>query len=75
MIFGDEERERFEKESESWLCKKNSLMKIIVRLGIIVILLVGIEELLIIYVILSLENLILRLWCFITLVGMIAIYL
>ena len=54
---------------------ENSLMIKIVRLGIIAILLVGIEELLIRYVILSIENLILHLWCFITLVGMIAIYL
>ena len=45
------------------------------RLETIVILLAGIEELRTTSVILSIENLILRLWCFITLVGMIATYL
>ena len=41
----------------------------------IAILLVGVEELLIKYAISCIENLILCLWCFITLVVMIATYL
>ena len=49
------------------------IIKEIKKLEIIVILLVGIEEPHIIYVILNIENLILLLWCFITLVGMITL--
>ena len=50
---------------------RNSMMRML-RLETIVILLAGIEELRTTRVILSIENLILRLWRFITLVGMIA---
>ena len=53
--------------------KKSS--KMMIRSEIIVILLVDIEELHTTNVILTIENLILRLWCFITLVGMIVTYL
>ena len=53
--------------------KKN--LKMIIRSETIVILLVDIEELHTTNVILTIKNLILRLWCFITLVGMIATYL
>ena len=82
MIFGEEERKQYEKENICWICKekfddipnKNGYKKI-KKLGIIVILLVSIEELHITYVILNIKSLILRLWYFIILVGMIVIYL
>ena len=58
-------------------CVRKNLLMIskIIRLEIIAILLVGIVVPHTTYVILSIENLILRLWCFITLEGMIATYL
>ena len=71
MIFGDLTR-----KLNVGYVRKNLLMTLkMVRLETIIILLVGIEELHTTYVILSIKNLILRLWCSITLVVMIAIYL
>ena len=72
MIFGREEKERFDKETKCWICKEKFIM---IRLETIAILQVGIEELHTTCVILSIGNLSLRLWFFITLVGMIATYL
>ena len=67
MIFSKEEAERFNKETRCWICNENSLVMLkIARLETIAILLVVIEVLLIKYAISSIENLILRLWCFIT---------
>ena len=75
MIFGNEEAERFNKETRCWIYNEKSTGDVkIARLEIIAILLVDIEELLIKYAISSIENLILRPWCFITSVGMIATY-
>ena len=76
LIFGKEEKERFDKETEGWICKGkfDDDVKKMVRLETIVILLVGIEAPHTTHVILSIENLILHLWCFLTLVGMIATY-
>ena len=75
MIFRKKEKERFDEETKCWICNGNSLMTLkIIRLEIIAILLVGIEELLIKYAISCIENLILHLWCFITLVAIIATY-
>ena len=82
MIFGKKEKKKKKKKNMKrkiyvGYVKENSIMMIIKikRLGIIVILLVGIEELHIAYVILNIENQILHLWYFIILVGMIVIYL
>ena len=82
MIFGEEERKQYEKENICWICKEEfddmpneNGYKKIKKLGIIVILLVSIEELHITYVILNIENQILRLWYFIILMAMIVIYL
>ena len=77
IIFKDKEREQYIKETKCWICKgefddKDKNKK---RLNIIVILLVDIQELRTTNVILIIENLILRPWYFIILVGMIAIYL
>ena len=75
-VFGKEEKERFDKETKCWICNREFDDDVkMVRLETIVILLAGIEELHTTHVILSIENLILRLWCFITLVSMIATYL
>ena len=84
MIFGKEEKERFDKETKCWICNKElqgikswicneGIENIMVR--VIVILLVGIEEPHATRVILTIKNLILRPWCFITLVVTIVIYL
>ena len=75
MIFG--KKKYMKRKIYVGYVKENSMMMIIKikRLGIIVILLVGIEELHIAYVILNIENKILHLWYFIILVGMIVIYL
>ena len=76
MIFGKEEKERFDKETKCWICKEKFTNDIkIYKVRDIVIVLVGIEVPHTTHVILSIENLILRLWCSITLVGMIATYL
>ena len=79
IIFGEKEKEKknMKRKLDVGYVKENSIMMMfkIKRLRIIVILLVGIGELHITYVILSIENLILHLWYFIILVGMIAIYL
>ena len=76
MIFEKKEKERFDKELNVGYVRKNLLMILkIIRLETSVILLVGIEVLHPTRVILSIENLILRLWCSITLVVMIATYL
>ena len=68
MVFGKKEEQRFYEETKCWICNEEFN-------GDIVILLVGIEELHTTNVILTIKNLNLRPWCFITLVGMIAIYL
>ena len=73
MIFGKEEKERFDKETKCWICNEEFDDDVKVRDHCH--LLAGIEELHTTPVILSIENLILRLWCFITLAGMIATYL
>ena len=75
MIFGETERERFDKETKCLICKRefNDDVKNYKDRDHS-ILLAGIEELHTNYVILSIENLILHLWCFITLVAMIATY-
>ena len=87
MMIGKKEKGRFdnsEKKKKSDLTRKlnvgyvteNSMVMLkMVRSETIVILPVGIEEPHTTYVILSIEKLILHLWCFITLVGMIATYL
>ena len=69
IIFGEKERKRFVKETKCGICngKFDGNVKI-------AILLVGIVEPLIRYVISCIENLILHLWCFITSVGKIATY-
>ena len=69
MIF---EKKKKKRKLNVGYVTENSMM--MVRLETIVILLVGIEEPRTTYVILSIENLTLRLWCFITLVGMIVTY-
>ena len=82
MLFGEKERKQHEKENICWIFddipNENGYKKI-KKFGIIVILLVSIEELHITYVILNIkkffENPILHLWYFIILVGMIVIYL
>ena len=66
MIFGKEEKERSDKETKCWIC--NGEFDDDVKVRVNVILLVGIAVQHTTYVILSIENLILRLWCFITLV-------
>ena len=76
MICEKEAAKRFNKETKCWICNEKftgDVKNCKVR-ETIAILLVGIEELLIKYVISSIENLILHLWCFITSVGMVATY-
>ena len=73
MIFGKEEKTYFTTKLNVRYVVKNSLTMI--RLEIIVILPVGIQVPHTTRVIVSIENLILRLWCSITLVGIIATYL
>ena len=82
MIFTDKDVKDFNEAVTCWICNEEFTdipdengYKRNEKLKIIVILLVCIEELHIINVILNIENLILLLWCFITLVGMIVIYL
>ena len=72
MIFKIQEQQQYEKETECWICKED-LNDDKVRDHCI--LLVDIVEPHTTRVILSIENLILRLWCFIILVVMIATYL
>ena len=69
MLFRKEEKERFDKETKCWICNGefDDDVKKTVRLETIDILLVGIEAPHTTYVILSIENLILHLWCFINL--------
>ena len=76
MIFGEKEKEDLKRKLNVGYVTENSLevMLKIIRLDTIAILPLGIEELHTTNGILSIENLILRLWCFITLVGMIASY-
>ena len=76
MIFGKKE-ENMKRKRDGGYVKVNSMIKIKIkkRLKIIVIIPVDIEEPRTTNVILIIENLILRPWYFIILVGMIAIYL
>ena len=69
MIFGKEEKERFDKETKCWICNGEFNYDVNVRDHC------HFTVRYTTYVILSIENLILHLWCFITLVGMIATYL
>ena len=57
IIFGEEKKERFKKETKCWMCKGEFNDD---KVRDIAILLVGIEELHTTNVILSIENLILR---------------
>ena len=77
IIFGKKEEERYNEETGCWICKGefDDKDKNKERLKIIVIIPVDIEEPRTTNVILIIENLILRPWYFIILVGMIAIYL
>ena len=84
IIFGAGERRQFIMATKCWIFKKELVMMLkltrlimlkLTRSEIIVISVVGIEELHTTYVILSIENLILHPWCFITSVGMIVTYL
>ena len=74
MIFGEKENDLTSKPDVGYVTKNLLMMLKIERLETIVILLVGIEKLHTTYVMLSIENLFLRLWCFITSVGMTATY-
>ena len=76
MIFGKKKKNDLTKKLNVGYVTENSLMMLkIIRLEIIAIILVDIEELLIKHAFSCIENLVLHLWCFITLVAMIATYL
>ena len=75
MIFGIQETQQYEKETRCWICKGEFNDDKNYKVRDHCLLLVGIEEPRTTRVILSIGNLILHLWCSITLVGMIATYL
>ena len=76
MIFEKKKKNDWTRKLNVGYAMEHSMMMLKkVRLETIVILVVGIEAPHTTRVILIIENLILRLWCFITLVGMIATYL